>query len=94
MTHIWVVRRQTVKSSLMERYQRVALKDKINTINFSNWELVKHGVPQDLILGPLFFLLHVNDLPTVTAESVKVVLYADDTSFIITNPSPIEFADK
>jgi len=41
-----------------------------------------------------FFLLYLNDLPTVTAENAKLVLYADDTSFIITKPSPIEFADK
>jgi hypothetical protein len=33
-------------------------------------------------------------LPTVAAENVKLVLYADDTSFIITYPSPIEFAGK
>jgi len=33
-------------------------------------------------------------LPTITAENAKLVLYADDTSFIITNPSPTEFADK
>jgi hypothetical protein len=31
-----------IKSFLMERYQRVALKDKTNPINYSNWELVKH----------------------------------------------------
>jgi hypothetical protein len=33
-------------------------------------------------------------LPTVTTKSAKLVLYADDTSFIITNPSPTEFANK
>jgi len=83
-----------IKSYLMERYQRVALKDKTNTVNYSNWELVKHGVPQGSILGPLFFLLYVNDMPTVTAKNAKLVLYADDTSLIITNPSPIVFANK
>jgi len=30
-----------IKSYLMERYQRVALMDKSNTVNYSNWELVK-----------------------------------------------------
>jgi len=33
-------------------------------------------------------------LSTVTAENAKLMLYADDTSFIITNPCPIEFAYK
>jgi len=83
-----------IKSYLTEKYQRIVLKDKTNTINYSNWELVKHGVPQGSILGPLFFLLYVIDLPTVTAGSAKLVLYDDDTSFITTIPSPIEFADK
>jgi hypothetical protein len=40
-----------IKSYLMERYQRVAIKGKTNTINYSNWELVKHGVPQGSILA-------------------------------------------
>jgi hypothetical protein len=30
----------------------------------------------------------------VTANSAKLVPYADDTSFIITNPSPMEFANE
>jgi len=39
-------------------------------------------------------LLYINDLPTVTAKNVQLVLYADDTSLIIANPSCIEFANK
>jgi len=39
----------------MERYQTVALKDKANTVIYSDWELLKHGVPKASILGPLFF---------------------------------------
>jgi hypothetical protein len=31
-----------IKSYLMERYQRVAIRDKTNTINYSHWELVRH----------------------------------------------------
>ena len=33
-------------------------------------------------------------MPTVTAKNAKLVLYADDTTLIITNPSPIQFANK
>ena len=33
-----------IKSYLMDRYQRVAIKDKNNTINYSDWDIVKHGV--------------------------------------------------
>ena len=33
-------------------------------------------------------------MPRVTAKNAKLVLYADDTSLIITNPSPREFANK
>jgi hypothetical protein len=42
----------------------------------------------------LLFLLYINDLPLVRATNAKSVLFADDTSLIITNPNPIEFADN
>jgi len=66
-----------IKSYLTERYQRVAIKGTTKTINYSNWELVRHGVPQGPILGPLIFSLYINDVPIVTAKNAKLVLLAD-----------------
>jgi len=39
----------------------------------------------------LLFLLYVNDLPNLVNKNNKIVLFADDTSLIISNPDPINF---
>jgi hypothetical protein len=57
----------------------------------SNWSEITHGVPQGSVLGPLLFLLYVSDLAHITNDNSKIVLFADDTSIIITNPNPINF---
>jgi len=57
----------------------------------SQWGEVTCGVPQGSILGPLLFLLYINDLPQITNANSKFVLFADDTSVIITNPDPLNF---
>ena len=43
---------------------------------FSKFADVESGVPQGTVLGPLFFLLHINDLPSCVISKVR--LFADD----------------
>jgi hypothetical protein len=45
------------------------------------------GVSQGSILVPLLFPLHIIDLPQITNEDSKIILFADETS-MITNPNP------
>jgi len=76
-----------IKSYLQGRHQRVVLNNHSSS-SCSNWGEITHGVPQGSILGPLLFLCYINDLLQITNDNSKTVLFADDTSMIITNPNP------
>jgi hypothetical protein len=73
-----------IRLYLLQRYQRV-LVDLDSKKYYSEWELVTDGFPKGSLLGPLLFLLYVNDLPNAISNISNPVLYADDTSLIITN---------
>ena len=64
--------------SLLENYlknheQRVVLNGQT-----SDWRKIKSGVPQGSVLGPLLFLIYINDLPDGISSICKI--FADDTS--------------
>ena len=62
-----------LSSFLTNRYQRVVLNG-----TKSEWLPLKSGVPQGSVLGPLLFLIYINDLTDNISSNIK--LFADDSS--------------
>ena len=73
---------------LTERKQRVVM----NGVP-SQWAEISTGVPQGSILGPLLFVIFVNDLPSVV-EECTVNLYADDTALYSVHSDPGELSRR
>ena len=61
-----------IQAWLTDRRQRVIVEGEI-----SNWKPVFSGVPQGSVLGPILFLIFINDLDDDLSS--KVLKFADDT---------------
>ena len=73
-------------SYLKDRHQRVIINGAT-----SEWGSVKAGVPQGSVLGPLLFLIFINDI-THVIRHCKIRLFADDTCLYIEVDEPEQAA--
>ena len=62
------------KDYLSNRTQRVVIDGYSSSLSE-----ITSGVPQGSILGPLFFVIFINDLPDVVCSDNTIALYADDS---------------
>ena len=79
--------RQWILTYLTDRYQSVWIDHVL-----SEFEEISIGVPQGSNLGPLFFLIFFNDLPTFISGSIDC--YADDSTLGATGKDIVDIGNK
>jgi hypothetical protein len=81
------------RSYLTDRKLKIEIKSSYATQStYSDWGTIEHGVLQGSILGPLLFIIYINDLPpTIHTLSVPII-FADGTGVIISSKKLHDFS--
>ena len=77
-----------IRSYLTSRMHYVRVDDQESNLLPS-----RVGVPQGSCLGPLFFIIYINDL-NILLDGLETIMYADDTTLIQQDQSPAQLALK
>ena len=71
-----------IEDFLSNRFQRTVINGKT-----SSWSSIEAGVPQGSVLGPLLFLVYINDLIAGMKSDARI--FADDTSLFVIVDDPV-----
>ena len=79
---------ELLKSYLNNRFQAVKVNDVM-----SEFKLINAGVPQGSVLGPILYLIYVNELPNIS-DQFSTCLFADDTTLIFDSKNKYNLFNK
>jgi hypothetical protein len=79
---LWLVFYGWFSSYLTNRIQTTEIDN-----NISNKERTICGVPQGSVLGPLLFLIYINDIH-YSSDKLSFHLFADDSNLLYSNKNP------